>query len=77
MLYDRLEDGRMSEAPQVSFRPHDGGPCPVSPRELVRVLHRDGEETSDYASEYVWVHIGRDFDVIGYRRLEEAKPTLH
>lgn len=63
--------------PQPKFRPFSGGRCPVSARELVRVRHRDGQETTDYASEYVWVHLGKDFDVIGYRLVDASGPTMH
>jgi hypothetical protein len=49
---------------------HDGAACPVDPRALVRVLHRDGQETTDVASEYVWPHLGKAFDIVAYRTIE-------
>lgn len=71
------EDWSSDQAPHSQFTPHRGGPCPVDPRERVRILHRDGEETTDYASEYIWVHLGKGFDVIGYRPIDADRHTVH
>ena len=61
---------------EAAFVLHSGGQCPVDPRQLVRVLHRDGQVTVDYASEYLWTHLEKSFDVVGYCPAE-PKLTLH
>lgn len=55
---------------------HDGEACPVDAFDWVRVLHRNGQITSDVAIEYVWPHQTDENDVIAYCVV--ASPgTLH
>lgn len=71
MLKRRLESSRprtsKNAEPPMLMVVHDGKGCPTEWNSYVRVVHRDGQETSDLACEFVWSHLGKDFDIIAYR----------
>ncbi len=52
-----------------NWLPHDGGPMPCAPQDLVEVKHRCGwlSGTPDCADDYCWPHAGEAHDIVAWR----------